>query len=169
MKGLRIDLKDQNSGDCATDHTAPKDPERGDRTRFKHDLLAQLCPRRTEVSEDAEFASARQGLSPKCGCDANQANPDGGGFEGIGDGETAIENRQRERSNLCRAAQIKSCIGGQACLYGGCDGVGVCAWFEPDRSVAHRAVAGQALVVARTDDDGPVLARVVPPDASDHK
>lgn len=95
---------DQHQADDPAECEAGQDAESGQGGAFQRQDAEHLAARDANVAQHAEFAGPCQGLGGEGGGDAEQADDDGDGFQQIGDGETAVEDFQRQVANFGRNA-----------------------------------------------------------------
>src|SRR5690606_610605 len=110
-----------------------------------------------------------EGLGAIAGRDAEDAEQDRDGFQGIRRGEAAIEYREGERPELAGLPPLEAREIGMEASQPRDHFPRIGMARESDRELGDGAVAGEAAICRAVDRDRAVLAGVVTPDAADHE
>ena len=140
--------------------------ERGEQRAFGGEHAADLAARQPEVAQHAELAPAREHHGAEARRQAEEADQHRDRFHGIGDGEAAVEDAQRDVADLARVGDLERLAAGKRAQRAHQLGRAR-AGREPCGAIVHPVVAGEPHVFRAVDEEGAVLARVVAENADD--
>ncbi len=166
VKGLAIDHKNQDQGDGDAQQQSDGRADGAEQGAFDAQQFRDLASAQAQMAQHAELAAPRPGLCGKGRADPGQADQNRRHFQGVSNGEAAIEHRQRNLADVGRLGDIQP-----RGLRQGADRGDHCGFFGSGRKrngdVVDARIAGPAEIVGAIDDDGAVAARIVAPDAAD--
>ncbi len=165
-EGLLIHDENQQERETVAKGGAGGAREKAEQGGFDENELANLAGDSAEIAKQAEFAAAVDDQREKRSGDAHHRDDDSDGFEGVGDGEGAVEDAHGLGADFAVGEEQDASVGGGG-ENASADGGDACAGIEVNGEIRRRGIGEIAQERVAIHQDGTALARIVVVDVND--
>ncbi len=163
VEGLAVHHVDQDQADERAQSQAEPDAERRYHQAFIAQHGADLATRHADVTQHAELAPARKGLRAEAHAHAEQPDQHRRSLQRVGDGEGAVEYRERRGAHFARRGDLDPAGVAQLLPQRACGVRQRRSFCQPQCRIVRQAVAGEFYVEIAVYRNGPGLPCVIAP------